>query len=95
MLVGFYIVLFKECLVIMDLSSVGIFVDDFDGYWFLVDYVVCIISCGFYVYLVLWVFLVLGFENVSYGCISLSCEDVEWYYNVVDMVIWLLCRNSS
>lgn len=27
----------------------------------------------------------MGLENVSHGCISLSREDAEWYYNAVDI----------
>ena len=27
----------------------------------------------------------MGLENVSHGCISLSPEDAEWYYNTVNI----------
>jgi lipoprotein-anchoring transpeptidase ErfK/SrfK len=27
----------------------------------------------------------LGYDNVSHGCISLSPEDAEWYFNTVNV----------
>ena len=32
-----------------------------------------------------WAVTSLGLENVSHGCISLSPEDAEWYYNTVNI----------
>jgi lipoprotein-anchoring transpeptidase ErfK/SrfK len=69
--------------VTMDSSSVGIPVDDPDGYRPPVDYAVRITSRGLFVHSAPWAVNSLGLENVGHGCISLSPEDAEWYYNAV------------
>ena len=38
---------------------------------------------GLFVHSAPWALRSLGLENVSHGCISLSPEDAEWYYNTV------------
>ncbi|SPM27912.1 L,D-transpeptidase [Mycobacterium terramassiliense] len=81
--VGSYTVLSKERTVIMDSSSVGIPVDAPDGYRIPVDYAVRITSRGLFVHSAPWAVNAMGLENVSHGCISLSPEDAEWYYNTV------------
>src|SRR5438270_275369 len=81
--VGSYTVLSKERSVIMDSSSVGIPVDDPDGYRIPVDYAVRFTSRGLFVHSAPWAVNAMGLENVSHGCISLSPEDAEWYYNTV------------
>jgi lipoprotein-anchoring transpeptidase ErfK/SrfK len=83
--VGSYTVLSKERSVIMDSSSVGIPVDDPDGYRIPVDYAVRITSRGLFVHSAPWAVNSLGLENVSHGCVSLSPEDAEWYYNNVNV----------
>ena len=83
--VGNYTVLSKERSVLMDSSSVGIPVDDPDGYLLKVDYAVRITSRGLFVHSAPWAVQSLGLENVSHGCISLSPEDAEWYYNTVNV----------
>ena len=40
---------------------------------------------GLYVHSAPWALNSLGYENVSHGCISLSPEDAEWYFNTVDV----------
>ncbi len=81
--VGSYTVLSKERSVIMDSSSVGIPVDAPDGYRIPVDYAVRFTSRGLFVHSAPWAVNAMGLENVSHGCISLSPEDAEWYYNTV------------
>jgi len=83
--VGSYTVLSKERSVIMDSSSVGIPVDDPDGYRIPVDYAVRITSRGLFVHSAPWAVNSLGLENVSHGCISLSPADAEWYFNTVNI----------
>jgi lipoprotein-anchoring transpeptidase ErfK/SrfK len=83
--VGSYSVLSKERSVIMDSSSVGIPIDDPEGYRIPVDYAVRITSRGLFVHSAPWAVNSLGLENVSHGCISLSPEDAEWYYNTVNI----------
>ncbi|MEB4208413.1 L,D-transpeptidase [Mycobacterium sp. 94-17] len=88
--VGSYTVLSKDPAVTMDSSSVGIPVDDPNGYLLTVNYAVRITGRGLFVHSAPWALASLGLENVSHGCISLSPEDAEWYYdhvNVGDPVI--------
>jgi lipoprotein-anchoring transpeptidase ErfK/SrfK len=88
--VGTYTVLSKDRMVTMDSSSVGIPVDDPDGYRIPVDYAVRITGRGLFVHAAPWAINSLGLENVSHGCISLSPADAEWYFakvNVGDPVI--------
>jgi lipoprotein-anchoring transpeptidase ErfK/SrfK len=81
--VGSYSVLSKERSIIMDSSSVGIPIDDPAGYRIPVDYAVRITSRGLFVHSAPWAVNSLGYDNVSHGCISLSPEDAEWYFNAV------------
>jgi lipoprotein-anchoring transpeptidase ErfK/SrfK len=83
--VGSYTVLSKERSVVMDSSSVGIPVNAPDGYLLTVDYAVRITSRGLFVHSAPWAVNSLGYENVSHGCISLSPEDAEWYFNTVNI----------
>jgi lipoprotein-anchoring transpeptidase ErfK/SrfK len=88
--VGTYTVLAKERDVVMDSSTVDIPVDAPDGYLLTVDDAVRISDRGLFVHSAPWAVNSLGYENVSHGCISLSPEDAEWYYdtaNVGDPVI--------
>jgi lipoprotein-anchoring transpeptidase ErfK/SrfK len=81
--VGSYAVMSRDRSVVMDSSSVGIPVDDPDGYRLTVDYAVRINSHGLYVHSAPWAVPSMGVENVSHGCISLSPDDAEWYFDAV------------
>jgi lipoprotein-anchoring transpeptidase ErfK/SrfK len=81
--VGTYSVLAKDRSVMMDSSSVGIPVDNPDGYRLQVDYAVRITNHGLYVHSAPWAVNAMGVDNVSHGCISLSPTDAEWYFNTV------------
>lgn len=83
--VGIYTVLDKERSVTMDSSSVGIPVDDRDGYRLTVDYAVRITDRGLFVHSAPWAVNSLGYENVSHGCVGLSLEDAEWYFDTVNV----------
>jgi lipoprotein-anchoring transpeptidase ErfK/SrfK len=88
--VGSYTVMSKDRSVIMDSSSVGIPIDDPQGYRLTVDYAVRISSHGLYVHSAPWAVSSMGAENTSHGCISLSPADAEWYFenvNIGDPVI--------
>ncbi|MEB3984344.1 L,D-transpeptidase [Mycobacterium sp. 663a-19] len=93
--VGTYTVLSKERSVVMDSSSVGIPVDDPDGYRLPVDYAVRITNRGLFVHSAPWAVNSLGLENVSHGCISLSPEDAEWYYNTVNIGDPVIVQENS
>ncbi|KAA0084473.1 L,D-transpeptidase [Mycolicibacterium sp. P9-64] len=83
--VATYTVLGKDRDVTMDSSSVGIPTDAPDGYLLTVDYAVRITNRGLFVHSAPWAINSLGYENVSHGCISLSPEDAEWYFNTVNV----------
>ncbi|MDT5185225.1 MAG: hypothetical protein QOJ20_5710 [Mycobacterium sp.] len=93
--VGIYTVLSKERSVIMDSSSVGIPVDAPDGYRLTVDYAVRITSRGLFVHSAPWAVNSLGFENVSHGCVGLSLEDAEWYFNTVNIGDPVIVQENS
>ncbi|MBS9534030.1 L,D-transpeptidase [Mycobacterium sp. M1] len=81
--VGRYAVLAKDASVVMDSSSVGIPVDDPEGYRFTVEHAVRITARGLYVHAAPWALRSLGLENVSHGCVGLSPTDAEWYFDNV------------
>ena len=93
--VGVYPVMSKERSVIMDSSSVGIPIDDPEGYRLTVDYAVRFSGHGLYVHSAPWAVSSLGAENVSHGCISLSPEDAEWYYNTVNIGDPVIVQENS
>jgi lipoprotein-anchoring transpeptidase ErfK/SrfK len=93
--VGTYTVLDKERDVMMDSSSVGIPVDAPDGYLLDVEYAVRITSRGLFVHSAPWAVNSLGHENVSHGCISLSPEDAEWYFNTVNVGDPVIVQENS
>jgi lipoprotein-anchoring transpeptidase ErfK/SrfK len=82
---GTYPVLAKERSVLMDSSSVGIPVTAPDGYYINVDYAVRITRRGLFVHSAPWAVPVIGFENISHGCISLMPAAAEWYFNTVNV----------
>jgi lipoprotein-anchoring transpeptidase ErfK/SrfK len=90
-----YTVLAKERSVTMDSSSVGIPIDAPDGYLLTVDYAVRITSRGLFVHSAPWAVNSLGYENVSHGCISLSPEDAEWYYDTVNVGDPVIVQENS
>ncbi|OBJ53301.1 L,D-transpeptidase [Mycobacterium asiaticum] len=81
--VGTYTVLAKDRSVLMDSSSVGIPVNDPDGYKLNVEYAVRITNRGLYVHSAPWAVPSMGVDNVSHGCISLTPTDAEWYFDTV------------
>jgi lipoprotein-anchoring transpeptidase ErfK/SrfK len=93
--VGTYTVLAKERDVQMDSSTVDIPVDSPDGYLLDVEYAVRITSRGLFVHSAPWAVNSLGYENVSHGCISLSPEDAEWYFNTVNVGDPVIVQENS
>ena len=93
--VGTYTVLSKDLAVNMDSSSVGIPVDDPNGYLLTVNYAVRITNRGLFVHSAPWAVSSLGLENVSHGCISLSPDDAEWYYDHVNVGDPVIVQDSS
>ena len=93
--VGIYTVLPKDRSVVMDSSTVGIPVGSPDGYHLDVDYAVRFTSRGLFVHSAPWAINAMGNDNVSHGCISLSPEDAEWYYNTVNIGDPVIVRENS
>jgi lipoprotein-anchoring transpeptidase ErfK/SrfK len=93
--VGTYTVLGKDRTVTMDSSSVGIPVDAPDGYLLTVDWAVRFTSRGLFVHSAPWAINSMGYDNVSHGCISLSPEDAEWYYDTVNVGDPVIVQDNS
>ncbi|MCW2513992.1 MAG: hypothetical protein JWR11_3034 [Mycobacterium sp.] len=93
--VGTYTVLGKDREVTMDSSSVGIPVDAPDGYLLQVEWAVRITSRGLFVHSAPWAVNSLGYDNVSHGCVSLSPEDAEWYYDTVNVGDPVIVQENS
>jgi lipoprotein-anchoring transpeptidase ErfK/SrfK len=93
--VGTYTVLSKERSVGMDSSSVGIPVDAPDGYLVTVDYAVRFTRRGLFVHSAPWAVNSLGHENVSHGCVGLSTEDAEWYFDTVNVGDPVIVQENS
>ncbi|MCV7300078.1 L,D-transpeptidase [Mycobacterium barrassiae] len=93
--VGTYTVLGKDRDVVMDSSSVGIPVNAPDGYVLDVEYAVRFTQRGLFVHSAPWSVNQMGYENVSHGCIGLSTEDAEWYFNTVKVGDPIIVRENG
>ena len=76
-------------------DSVGIRVDASDGYLVTVDYAVRFTRRGLFVHSAPWAVNSLGYENVSHGCVGLSTEDAEWYFNTVNVGDPVIVQENS
>ncbi len=81
--VGSFSVLRKERTVVMDSRTIGIPLEDPEGYRLTVDHAVRITSGGVYVHSAPWSLGSQGYANVSHGCINLSPDNASWYFNTV------------
>ncbi|MDV3136368.1 L,D-transpeptidase [Mycobacterium sp. 29Ha] len=93
--VGTYTVMARERDVVMDSSSVGIPIDSPDGYLLDVEYAIRFTARGLFVHSAPWAINSLGYENVSHGCIGLSTEDAEWYFNTVKVGDPIIVQENS
>lgn len=93
--VGVYSVLAKERDIVMDSSSVGIPIDAPDGYLQDVEYAIRFTKRGLFVHSAPWSVNQMGHENVSHGCIGLSTEDAEWYFNTVNVGDPIIVRENG
>jgi lipoprotein-anchoring transpeptidase ErfK/SrfK len=80
---GRFTVLGKENPVVMDSRTIGIPLDDPEGYKLTVNYAVRITWGGVYVHSAPWSVGSQGYANVSHGCINLGPDNAAWYYNTV------------
>lgn len=82
---GSFTVLEKQSVVIMDSRTIGIPLDDPEGYKLTVYDAVRITWGGVYVHGAPWSTGSQGYENVSHGCINLSPDNADWYFNTVSL----------
>jgi lipoprotein-anchoring transpeptidase ErfK/SrfK len=80
---GNFTALEKQSVVIMDSRTIGIPLDDPEGYKLTVYDAVRVTWGGVYVHGAPWSTGSQGYENVSHGCINLSPDNADWYYNTV------------
>jgi lipoprotein-anchoring transpeptidase ErfK/SrfK len=78
---GKHIVLGKSAKVVMDSRTNGIPLSSPDGYLETVLWDTQISSTGEYVHAAPWSVDDQGSANVSHGCINLSTDNAEWFYN--------------
>ncbi|WP_102144251.1 L,D-transpeptidase [Mycobacterium hubeiense] len=80
---GRFSVLGKESVVIMDSRTIGIPLEDPEGYKLTVNDAVRITWGGVYVHSAPWSVGSQGYANVSHGCINLSPDNAAWYFDTV------------
>jgi lipoprotein-anchoring transpeptidase ErfK/SrfK len=83
--VGSFTALEKQASVIMDSRTIGIPLNDPEGYRLTVADAVRVTWGGVYVHSAPWSVASQGNSNVSHGCINLSPENADWYYNTVNI----------
>lgn len=82
---GRFTALGKESVVVMDSRTIGIPLDDPEGYKLTVYDAVRVTWGGVYVHGAPWSVGSQGYANVSHGCINLSPDNADWYYNNVSI----------
>lgn len=83
--VGSFTALGKERDVVMDSRTIGIPLDDPEGYKLDVKNAVRITWGGVYVHSAPWSVGSQGYANVSHGCINLGPDNAAWYFNLVSV----------
>ena len=81
--VGSFSVLEKYKSIVMDSRTIGIPLEDPEGYKLTVADAVRITWGGVYVHSAPWSVGSQGYANVSHGCINLSPDNALWYFNLV------------
>lgn len=81
--VGSFTVLEKQKALVMDSRTIGIPLEDPEGYKLNVTDAVRITWGGVYVHSAPWSVGSQGYANVSHGCINLSPNNAAWYFNQV------------
>jgi len=80
---GNYTALSKERTVVMDSRTIGIPLNDPEGYKLTVYNAVRVTWGGVYVHSAPWSVGSQGNSNVSHGCINLGPDNAAWYYDTV------------
>ncbi|WP_370493582.1 L,D-transpeptidase family protein [Mycobacterium sp. pW045] len=81
--IGSFTALSKERTVKFDSRTIGIPLNDPEGYLINGEYGVRVTWSGVYVHSAPWSVGSQGYSNVSHGCINLSPDDAAWYFNTV------------
>jgi lipoprotein-anchoring transpeptidase ErfK/SrfK len=81
--VGTFAALEKQRKVVFDSRTIGIPLDDPEGYVIDGEYAVRVTWGGVYVHSAPWSVGSQGGANVSHGCINLSPENAAWYFDTV------------
>nr|WP_109560820.1 L,D-transpeptidase [Mycolicibacter engbaekii] len=80
---GSFTALSKERTIKFDSRTIGIPLNDPEGYLINGEYAVRVTWSGVYVHSAPWSVGSQGYSNVSHGCINLSPDDAAWYFNTV------------
>jgi lipoprotein-anchoring transpeptidase ErfK/SrfK len=83
--IGSFTALEKQASVVMDSRTIGIPLNDPEGYKLTVADAVRVTWGGVYVHSAPWSVESQGFANVSHGCINLSPDNAAWYYDTVNI----------
>nr|WP_276018236.1 L,D-transpeptidase family protein [Mycolicibacterium sediminis] len=83
--IGSFTALEKQNVVVMDSRTIGIPLSDPEGYKLTVYDAVRVTWGGVYVHGAPWSTGAQGNSNVSHGCINLSADNADWYYNTVSV----------
>ncbi len=83
--IGTFTALAKEPVVVMDSRTIGIPLSDPEGYKLTVYDAVRVTWGGVYVHGAPWSVGSQGYANVSHGCINLSPDNADWYFNTVHL----------
>jgi lipoprotein-anchoring transpeptidase ErfK/SrfK len=81
--IGSYTALSKERTVTFDSRTIGIPLNDPEGYLIQGQYAVRVNWGGVYVHSAPWSVGSQGYANVSHGCINLSPDNAAWYFDTV------------
>lgn len=83
--IGSFTALSKERTIKFDSRTIGIPLNDPEGYLLNGEYAVRVTWSGVYVHSAPWSVGSQGYSNVSHGCINLSPDDAAWYFNTVHL----------
>jgi lipoprotein-anchoring transpeptidase ErfK/SrfK len=92
---GTYYVLEKFADIVMDSSTYGVPVTDDEGYKIDVEDAVRIDNSGIFVHGAPWSEADQGVRNVSHGCINLSAEDAQWFFDNFGSGDPVVIKNST
>jgi lipoprotein-anchoring transpeptidase ErfK/SrfK len=83
--IGSFTALEKQASVVMDSRTIGIPLNDPEGYKLTVADAVRVTWGGVYVHSAPWSVASQGNSNVSHGCINLGPDNAAWYYDTVSI----------